>query len=77
MTDIGLGKHDRTTHKHRSLQIGFIIIIINNQVSSDNRGKTVLCVKVAHHHGGFCLNCAFLNKSSGVENKNKKGKDFE
>lgn len=78
MTDIGPGKHDRTTHKHRSLHIVFIITIINNHVSSVNRSKTVWCANgVAHHRGGFCLDCAFLNKSSDVENKNKKGKDFE
>lgn len=78
MTDIGLGKHDKTSHKHRYLQIVFIITIINNHVSSDISSKTIWCVNgVAHHHGAFPLNCAFLNKSSEVENKNKKGKDFE
>lgn len=78
MTDIGLGKHDRSTHKHRYLQIVLIITIINKHVSSDNSSKTVWCAsRVAHHRGAFRLDCAFLNKSSEVENKNKKGKDFE
>ncbi len=78
MTNIGLGKYVRTAHKHRYLQIVFIITTINNQVSSDNSNKTVWCTNgVVHHHGAFRLNCVFLNKRSDVENKNKKGKYFE